>query len=345
MIWSSSDQANAERLVDQAGTLNCNMGQRGGWISGHPDPAYAISAGQQGKGGVFGSGRDSQDTFVTCFHPTQDPSSGGGQAVAVRTANTGANGHGVADEVSHTIDQVQGQAVVATQYGSVCGSLTARHDSSPCADRGQNVVAFTQNTRDEVRQINGDGRIVGALSAESGMKQTNYIAFKESQSGCRTGDVHATIDANKGSRRVEGVVAIQERAVCENPEAGPDGAGIRDDGVSYTLESRTVSQAVAFKPGQGSSSRSLGEGDEVCCTLEGAANGNAGHKVAIQQALQVRRLCPSECEALQGFPIGYTDVTYRKKPACDGPRYRALGNSMAVPCMWWLGYRIQKATA
>ena len=106
----------------------------------------------------------------------------------------------------------------------------------------------------------------------------------------------------------------------------------------------TAVPAVAFKPGQGSTSRSLGESEEVSCTLEGAANGNAGHKVAIHSAMQVRRLCPSECEALQGFPIGYTDVTYRKKPAADGPRYRALGNSMAVPCMWWLGKRIHEAT-
>ena len=58
---------------------------------------------------------------------------------------------------------------------------------------------------------------------------------------------------------------------------------------------------------------------------------------------RVRRLCPSECEALQGFPVGYTDVVYRNKPACDGPRYKALGNSMAVPCMWWLGHRISSA--
>jgi len=45
-----------------------------------------------------------------------------------------------------------------------------------------------------------------------------------------------------------------------------------------------------------------------------------------------------------GFPDNYTAITFRKKPAADGPRYRALGNSMAVPCMYWLGYRIAKAT-
>jgi DNA (cytosine-5)-methyltransferase 1 len=63
---------------------------------------------------------------------------------------------------------------------------------------------------------------------------------------------------------------------------------------------------------------------------------------AIRQAMQVRRLTPRECERLQGFPDDYTLVPYRGKPAADGPRYRALGNSMAVPCMRWLGERIQE---
>jgi DNA (cytosine-5)-methyltransferase 1 len=55
----------------------------------------------------------------------------------------------------------------------------------------------------------------------------------------------------------------------------------------------------------------------------------------------VRRLTPVECERLMGFPDGYTAVPYRGKPAADGPRYRALGNSMAIPDMRWLGRRIQ----
>jgi len=54
----------------------------------------------------------------------------------------------------------------------------------------------------------------------------------------------------------------------------------------------------------------------------------------------VRRLTPLECERLQGFPDEWTLVPHRGKPAADGPRYRALGNSMAVPCMVWLGERI-----
>jgi len=55
----------------------------------------------------------------------------------------------------------------------------------------------------------------------------------------------------------------------------------------------------------------------------------------------VRRLTPRECERLQGFPDDYTAIPYRGKIAADGPRYKALGNSMAVPCMAWLGRRIE----
>lgn len=61
---------------------------------------------------------------------------------------------------------------------------------------------------------------------------------------------------------------------------------------------------------------------------------------AVAQATSVRRLTPRECERLQGFPDDYTLVPYRGRMAADGPRYKALGNSMAVPCMRWLGERV-----
>jgi DNA (cytosine-5)-methyltransferase 1 len=67
--------------------------------------------------------------------------------------------------------------------------------------------------------------------------------------------------------------------------------------------------------------------------------------MAVASNLSVRRLTPTECERLQGFPDGFTKIPYRNKPAdkCpDGPRYKALGNSMAVPVMRWIGERIQE---
>ena len=71
------------------------------------------------------------------------------------------------------------------------------------------------------------------------------------------------------------------------------------------------------------------------------ANQNAGGQLAIAQGWAVRRLTPRECERLQGFPDDYTLIPWRKGEAPDGPRYKALGNSMAVNVMRWIGTRIQ----
>jgi len=81
---------------------------------------------------------------------------------------------------------------------------------------------------------------------------------------------------------------------------------------------------------------------DVFHTLGAGASASAG---VADSGLRVRRITPIECERLQGFPDGFTQIPYRGKPAdkCpDGPRYRALGNSMAVPVMRWIGERIQQ---
>lgn len=62
--------------------------------------------------------------------------------------------------------------------------------------------------------------------------------------------------------------------------------------------------------------------------------------VAVFDAMRVRRLTPRECARLQGFPDDYLDITFRGKPAADGPKYKALGNSWAVPVVRWIGARI-----
>ena len=65
---------------------------------------------------------------------------------------------------------------------------------------------------------------------------------------------------------------------------------------------------------------------------------------ATLMASAVRRLTPVECERLQGFPDDYTLILWRRGTSPDGPRYKALGNSMAVPVMRWIGERIQEQT-
>ena len=67
-----------------------------------------------------------------------------------------------------------------------------------------------------------------------------------------------------------------------------------------------------------------------------------GSDLHLASSMAVRRLTPVECERLQGFPDNYTDIQPKGKATPDGPRYKALGNSMAVPVMAWIGKRIQE---
>lgn len=132
------------------------------------------------------------------------------------------------------------------------------------------------------------------------------VAFQSSQSGVRVGDTHATLDANNGSRRHNGVATVAFSAKDHGADAGY---------LAPTL-------------------RAMGHG---------ASHANGGGQVAVAATMQVRRLTPRECERLQGFPDDWTLIPWRGRPASecpDGPRYKALGNSMAVPCMRWIGERI-----
>jgi DNA (cytosine-5)-methyltransferase 1 len=128
-------------------------------------------------------------------------------------------------------------------------------------------------------------------------------------------------------------IAIQERAVSENASNGPDGIGVRTDGASYTLEARTVPQAVMYQDSE--------FGAAAYDTAGSLRAGREPHHQMLVNQWAVRRLMPVECARLQGFPDTYLDITYRGKPAADGPKYKALGNSMAVNVMRWIGRRIE----
>ena len=158
------------------------------------------------------------------------------------------------------------------------------------------------------------------------------------------GTVNALLTPN-GGRAGMGVgcvaapIAIQERAVCENASAGPDGKGYREDGASYTLEARTVPPPVAFDLAQitSATNRTRAAPGLPASTMSSSS------RMHVAQPWATRRLTPRECERLQGFPDDFTAIPWRKKPAgqCpDGPRYKALGNSWAVNCAEWIGERI-----
>lgn len=103
--------------------------------------------------------------------------------------------------------------------------------------------------------------------------------------------------------------------------------------------------AYAFKAGQGAKAGGIGYAEEQSPTLTSASSGT-NLAPTVMHGVAVRRLTPIECERLQGFPDNHTLIGWRGKDAVecpDGPRYKAIGNSMAVPVMRWIGERIAAA--
>lgn len=210
----------AKCLTSRVGQANC--GETEQFVVANKWPADIAST----LNASFGDKQGLEDQHINSGAPLFVPAH---EKVGTLTASYGMGG----------ID-IETKPVVFGAQNSASRGLSASTEVSPTLDTSKTpAVAFTQNTRDEVRYINGDGKIVGALAANSGAKQTNYL----------------------------------------------------------------------------------------------------------QQEMKVRRLTPIECERLQGFPDNFTQIPYRNKDAeqCpDGPRYKAIGNSMAVPVMRWIGERIEK---
>jgi len=135
-------------------------------------------------------------------------------------------------------------------------------------------------------------------------------------------------------------ICIAGNVIDRKIENGRNGKGTQEE-IAYTLN--TIDKlAVCFEPGilkrEGGDSR---VSNEQCSTLRAEMGDN---QPAVATTSQVRRLTPIECERLQGFPDDFTRIPWRgkePKDCPDGPRYKALGNSMAVPCIKWLGERIE----
>jgi len=100
--------------------------------------------------------------------------------------------------------------------------------------------------------------------------------------------------------------------------------------------------AIGFYPTEG---RDVVGYREQSPAVKVGSGGTSGNPPGVGLGMQVRRLTPRECERLQGFPDNYTLIPYRGKLAADGPRYKAIGNSMAVPVMAWIGRRIAAVEA
>jgi DNA (cytosine-5)-methyltransferase 1 len=154
------------------------------------------------------------------------------------------------------------------------------------------------------------------------------------------GDVLPTRSATYGSGggNIPVTYGIAENIINRQDHNGGNGIDSQEE-LQYTLNATGVHGICTMSDVAGPLDASYYKG-------QGSRQG--GEREFVGYEMAVRRLTPTECERLQGFPDGYTQIPWRNKSAenCpDGPRYKALGNSWAVPVVAWIGERIAKEVA
>lgn len=191
-----------------------------------------------------------------------------------------------------------------------------RGDIETSRNTGENLTGFVESSFGTYRQSNVGGTVKASGGALSGGSETLVVSRPENilfeikgSEAVRISDEQNKTPTLKARMGTEGnnipCIALAGNTIGRQPENGGNGNGFDESGVSYTLTRTDV------------------------------------HAVSTETS--VRKLTPTECERLQGFPDGWTKIPYRGKSAeecLDSPRYKAIGNSMAVPCMRWIGLRL-----
>jgi DNA (cytosine-5)-methyltransferase 1 len=177
---------------------------------------------------------------------------------------------------------------------------------------------------------------VAASAARSGSGEGLKIARESGQGFWMEDSVTGTLDAHMGMSGQKARPAIIAPSLV-----GPSGGSSQSGGFRTTdLDNVGSFNAVAFKASHFTRGKDGKPSDIVPPLTKEADRGDQECLLAGEAVGGVRRLTPLECERLQGFPDGWTAITMRGKPAADSPRYKAIGNSMAVPVMHWVGSRI-----
>jgi DNA (cytosine-5)-methyltransferase 1 len=220
----------------------------------------------------------------------------------------------------------KGQGTTANVEGSVelCGPLNARDYKDPGTD-GMN--------RNSAKMVPVSATLCARKGGFDLEVETPIIA--------------STLQANDGAKWGSNQWVDEGKAIVQ-PMAFPWQSALDPIGNPENLSGTLIknqTMAVA-QPVYGTDCYNGAITGDVAATMGTPGSSVNASGPTVMTAMQVRRLTPVECERLQGFPDNYTNIPWRKKEeAPDGPRYKALGNSMAVPCMKWIGQRIKSVIA
>ena len=321
-------------------------------LCGHPAPSR--EKGEEVAGTIaarFGISRNNHEECVASF-AIQGSIIGSETTEAVAKCITTKTRHGAETETLIPTYAIQ-------------GSMIGRSDNAGPQGNGINEeICFTQNTTDRhavaqpiplnTMTMQGrpsdDGRMGSGIGKPGdpcptltkghshAVAQPVYELHGQDSRVRELKDVCSTVLANYGTGG--GNVPITLNTLQTMGKG--NGLGIGQPGNPMNTLTKGDRHAVAaFKGGQGSAAGGIGYDEHVSPTLSAANGGN--RTPTLLQAMAVRRLTATECERLQGFPDNYTNIPWRGKPdSPDGPRYKSLGNSMAVPVMEWIGKRVNQ---
>nr|EKV8793467.1 phage N-6-adenine-methyltransferase [Enterobacter hormaechei]EKW5837765.1 phage N-6-adenine-methyltransferase [Enterobacter hormaechei] len=242
------------------------------------------------------------------------------------------------------LDSVRRDSAPRRETQKAVAALTARGIGTCGADDNQaqagHLIAF------------GGGNTAGHIDVATactahGIRldfDTETFAVHGTQDPDTNCELAHTLGRNNGQENACIAFSYKDNGADATPDLSPTiRAGNRDK--SHTNSGQPPAIAYAFKAGQGAKAGGIGYAEEQSPTLTSASSGT-NLAPAVMHGEAVRRLTPIECERLQGFPDNHTLIGWRGKNAdeCpDGPRYKAIGNSMAVPVMRWIGERIAAA--
>ena len=324
-------QGTARSLTESTGGAR-GKEQQHTFISGDGRPLNALGVNGLVMDTEFWNGEDVSTTLTEAFANDRMPDKGKLPCVICRAsdmanAETGVN---------------VGTTLLARQYKSppfVCaGSLTARYDSSPCADRGMNVICRATQQGNAESMTDCCPTITEA-AGKSGNNQPIICAGFSGGQGAKAGTGGCNLPL------VQECFPINSMIIGKNVKVGDrQTTGIGNNGDPLPAISSAHHHAVAVAEniiGRKENTGANGTGAQV----ELAYTQNATGVMGMSVNTSVRRLLPVECERLMGFPDNWTRIPWRGKSAedCpDSPRYKACGNSMCVNVMRWIGMRIEK---
>ena len=220
-----------------------------------------------------------------------------------------------------------------------------RRDTAPSAPQGKKPSAYFESSLAQYREGNIGGTLKASGGVLSGGSETFLVqkVYENHPADSRVkdmGDICTTVTSRwgTGGGNVPFVQSIGFTQCDAARDVGADVSPTLRSGGNGGYPNHAVAYSIREDAGANTFSATPLEVTPALQALRPSVQSHHAQTFIAETIMKVRRLTPIECERLQGFPDNYTDIPWRKKDISpDGPRYKALGNSMAVPCMQWIG--------